>query len=82
MNIIISTNFRKLDWFTRACLLQLLRQPNPLCLLLLTFPRSFHQVVLQKAEQQHQVIAHCIPGQSSCLGTLGIRIGPLKTFNF
>ena len=43
------------DWFPRARLLQLVCQPDPLRLLLLPFSRSFHKVVLQKAERQHQV---------------------------
>ena len=63
------------DWFARARLLQLLCQPNPLCILFFPFPRSFHKVVLQKEEQQqHQVITL----HACMLFNEPIITGPLK----
>ena len=50
------------DWFSRARLLQLVCQPNPLRLLLLPLSRSFHKVVLQEAEHQHKVRARGMHG--------------------
>ena len=60
------------DWFSRARLLQLVRQPDPLRLLLHPFPQRFHQVVWQKAEQQqYQVNVQWLPvDKNSFVGIL------------